>query len=70
MSRALLFTALGSALTFSRHRNPGPLILTIATGLWIYAFTFVVGASSHAAAAQVWDVLRMRTGRRYRGAAA
>lgn len=47
---ALLLTALGSTPTFSRHRNPSPLVLTIAAGLWIYVLTFVVGASSHAQA--------------------
>lgn len=88
LAATLLFTALGSALTFTRHRKPGPLILTIAAGLWIYVFTFAVGARSHAAehgashpglggrsalvwfglavliAAQVWDMLGMRVGRR------
>jgi hypothetical protein len=104
LAATLLFTALGSALTFTRHRKPGPLILTIAAGLWIYVFTFAVGASSHAAerhdvtgahdhgathpglgggrsalvwfglavliAAQMWDVLRVRVGRRSAGTAA
>jgi hypothetical protein len=41
--------ALGSVLTFTRHRKPGPLIVTIAAGLWIYLFTFAVGASPDAA---------------------
>ena len=50
VAATLLFTALGSALTFTRHRKPGPLIATIAAGLWIYVFTFAVGASSHAVA--------------------
>lgn len=49
LAATLLFTGLGSALTFTRHRKPGPLILTIAAGLWIYVFKFAVGASSHAA---------------------
>ncbi len=103
LAATLVFTALGSALTFTRHREPGPLISTIAAGLWIYVFAFAVGASPHAAArddaigghehgashpglggrsalvwfglavliaAQVWDVLRMRVGRRSAGAAA
>jgi hypothetical protein len=93
----LVVTALGSALTYWRHRHPGPLLLTVLAGAWVYLFTFVVETSSHApmhdnmghvhehgahlthagltggrrmlvwlglavlVAAQVWDVLRVRT---------
>jgi hypothetical protein len=34
-------TVVGSALTFWRHRNPIPLLMTVVAGGWIYWFTFV-----------------------------
>lgn len=95
----LLVTAAGSGLTFWRHRHPGPLLLTVFAGVWVYAFTFVIKSGGHAAmhddmshanhhgahlthaglsggqrtlvwlglgvliAAQLWDVLRVRSAR-------
>jgi len=50
LAATLLFTALGRTLTFTRHRKPGPLIVTIAAGLWMCVLTFAVGASSRGAA--------------------
>jgi len=43
----LAVTAVGCALTFWRHRNPGPLLLTVAAAVWIYAFVYVVATSGH-----------------------
>jgi hypothetical protein len=47
LAMTLVITALGSALTYWRHRHPGPLLLTAAAGAWVYLFTFVVKTSSH-----------------------
>ena len=38
--------AIGTAFTLRRHRNPLPLVVTLAAGAWIYWFTF--HASGHA----------------------
>lgn len=51
LAGTLGFTALASALTFWRHRHPGPLILTVVAGLWVYVLTFVAGAPAHGGAA-------------------
>ena len=42
----LAIAAIGASLTFRRHRNPLPLAVTLAAGVWIYWFTFP--ASGHA----------------------
>jgi hypothetical protein len=47
LAARLLFTR-WAARPLSRV-TASPAILTIAAGLWMYIFTFVVGASSHAA---------------------
>lgn len=35
-------TVLGSSLTWWRHRNPFPLLLTATAGTWVFLFTFVI----------------------------
>lgn len=42
----VVISAIGSAFTFRRHRNPLPVLVTLAAGAWICWFVFV--ASSHA----------------------
>lgn len=49
LALTLLVTAIGSSLTFWRHRHPGPLLLTVFAGVWVYAFTFVIKSGAHAA---------------------
>ncbi len=112
LAASLAVTVVGSALTFWRHRRPGPLALTAVAAIWVYAFIYLVGGShggtghgdhmadhmsdhmsdhaTHAAhagfsggrltavwlglavlvAAQVWDLVRIRTGRSPRRQAA
>jgi hypothetical protein len=37
---AITITTVASSVTYQRHRNPLPLLLTMASGFWIYYFTF------------------------------
>ena len=37
---AISITSVASSFTYHRHRNPVPLLLTMASGFWIYYFTF------------------------------
>ena len=68
---ALLITIGASALTFSRHRNPVPLIITTLSALMLYWFIYHdyrvpavwVGIAAMVAA-QVWDVVAVRSCRR------
>lgn len=63
----LLITVGASALTFWRHRNPAPLIITAASGAIVYWFIYRsylvpivwVGVAAMIGA-QVWDVLAVR----------
>ncbi|MGH9166159.1 MAG: hypothetical protein ACRDZW_11720 [Acidimicrobiales bacterium] len=34
-----------SAITYRRHRRPGPLMLTATAAAWVYSFTFLFGGS-------------------------
>ncbi len=45
LAASLIVTVLGSALTFWRHRMPGPLVLTVAAAAWVYAFIYLVGGA-------------------------
>lgn len=47
LAGTLAVTIAGSALTYRRHRQPGPLALTTLAAVWVYAMVFVVG-SGHA----------------------
>ncbi len=38
-------TVAASALTYWRHRRPGPLLVTALAAVWVYGVTFLVGAS-------------------------
>jgi hypothetical protein len=70
----LLITIGASALTFRRHRNAVPLIVTALSGGTVYWFIYRdyqvpivwVGAAAMIAA-QVWDVLAVRAGAVRRG---
>jgi len=42
----VVIAAAGSAFTFRRHRNPLPVLVTLAAGAWIYWFVF--HATAHA----------------------
>lgn len=48
LAATLAVTVLGSALTFWRHRRPGPFALTAAAAIWVYSFIYLV-AGGHAA---------------------
>jgi threonine/homoserine/homoserine lactone efflux protein len=41
----VVIAVIGSAFTFRRHRNPLPMVVTLAGGAWIYWFAF--HATSH-----------------------
>jgi len=63
----LLVTVVASTLTFWRHRNPVPLIVTAASGAVVYFFIYrdlqvrIVWAGVAAMImAQVWDVFAVR----------
>ncbi len=42
----LLLTVLASVLTFRRHRNPRPLLVTVAASIAVYLLIFGVGGST------------------------
>jgi hypothetical protein len=48
LAGTLALTVAGSALTYWRHRRPGPLILTALAAVWAYGVIFLVGGT-HAA---------------------
>ena len=48
LAATLALTVVGSALTYWRHRNPLPLLLTAAAGAWVFLFTFVIVGRAHA----------------------
>ena len=64
----LAITVAASALTYSRHRNPFPVAITVVAALGIYWFIYRdyilplvwIGAVG-LVAAQVWDVIAIRT---------
>lgn len=73
----------GSVLTYWRHRDPGPVLLTLTAGAFLYwqiygrsgghGFTggrlaLVWVALAVLVAAQLWDVIRLRSMRRHDGA--
>ena len=37
---AITITSVASSFTYQRHHDPIPLLLTLASGFWIYYFTF------------------------------
>ena len=39
----LALTVAGSALTYWRHRRPGPLLVTATAAVWVYSMTYLVG---------------------------
>ncbi len=64
----LLITVAASALTYWSHRNPIPLIVTVLAGVVIYWFiyrdyrvTIVWMGAAGLVAAQVWDIVAVRT---------
>ena len=45
----IAITSAASAFTYQRHHNPIPLLLTVASGTWIYYYTY-----SHYQKPRVW----------------
>jgi len=45
LAASLAVTVLGSALTFRRHRRPGPLALTSTAAIWVYTSIYLVGGT-------------------------
>jgi hypothetical protein len=43
LAATLAVTIAGSALSYWRHRRPGPLVLTTLAAVWVYSVVFVVG---------------------------
>jgi len=65
----LTLTVIGSALTYGRHRNPIPLLLTALSGIWVYSFIFVITGTAKPVVwaglatligVQIWDVFLVR----------
>ncbi len=65
----IILTVVGSALTYRRHRNPLPLILTALAGAWVFLFIFTVGGAPRPVVwaglavflgVQVWDLILIR----------
>jgi hypothetical protein len=48
LAATIALTLAGSALTYWRHRNPFPLLLTALAGTWVFLFTFVIVGTAHA----------------------
>lgn len=45
LALTLAITVAGSALTFWRHRRPGPLVVTVLAAVLVYSVIFLVGGS-------------------------
>lgn len=69
LAATIILTLVGSALTYRRHRNPLPLILTALSGAWIFLSIFTIdGVPQKAILAglgvflgvQVWDLFLIR----------
>ncbi len=65
----IILTVVGSALTYRRHRNPLPLILTALAGAWVFLFIFTIGGTPRPVVwaglavflgVQVWDLILIR----------
>ncbi len=65
----IILTLVGSALTYRRHRNPLPLILTALAGAWVFLFTFTIRGTPHPVVwaglavflgVQIWDLILIR----------
>jgi len=65
----ITLTLVGSALTYRRHRNPLPLILTALAGAWVFLFIFTIGGTPRPVVwaglavflgVQVWDPILIR----------
>ncbi|GAB3662676.1 hypothetical protein GCM10027596_24660 [Nocardioides korecus] len=65
----IIFTLVGSGLTYRRHRNPLPLILTAVAGAWVFLFIFTIGGTPHPVVwaglavflgVQIWDLILIR----------
>jgi uncharacterized membrane protein (UPF0136 family) len=70
----IILTMVGSALTYRRHRNPLPLVLTALAGAWVFLFIFTIGGTPRPVVwaglavflgVQIWDLILIR---RCRGA--
>src|SRR5712691_4114239 len=48
LAATIALTVVGSALTYRRHRNPFPLLLTAVAGAWVFLFTFVIVGTADA----------------------
>ncbi len=66
----VILTLVGSALTYRRHRNPLPLILTALAGAWVFLLTFTIGGTPRPVVwaglavflgVRVWDLVLIRT---------
>lgn len=66
---SITLTVVGSALTYWRHRNPVPLLLTVLSGAWVYLSIFVIAGVARPAVwaglavligVQIWDVVLVR----------
>lgn len=65
----IILTVVGSALTYRRHRNPLPLVLTALAGAWVFMFIFTIAGAPHPVVwaglavflgVQVWDLILIR----------
>ncbi len=65
----IIITVVGSALTYRRHRNPLPLILTALAGAWVFLFIFTIHGAPRPVVwaglavflgVQVWDLILIR----------
>ena len=65
----ITLTVVGSALTYWRHRNPVPLLLTALSGIWVYSFIFVITGTAKPVVwaglatligVQIWDLVLVR----------
>ena len=55
LAATLALTVAASALTFARHRRPGPLIVTALAAISVYTVIFVVGAGGSSGATAMAD---------------
>ena len=69
LAATIILTLVGSALTYRRHRNPLPLILTALAGAWVFLFIFTIGGTPQPVVwaglavflgVQVWDLILIR----------
>jgi len=65
----IILTLVGSALTYRRHHNLLPLILTALAGAWVFLFIFTIGGAPRPVVwaglavflgVQVWDLILVR----------